>query len=164
MTLLSARFRNKIDVKHDRNVSALQECHRPSEVLDENGIMAIEFQNLTVGAGSAVSGDLTAAEDVVIEGRVDGRITLPDHHLTIAAAAFVKAKIVARSVTIRGSVDGAILAGERVQVLAGASVRGHLTTPAILLADGAQFNGTVDPDRTETGMRVARYRERQRAD
>lgn len=52
----------------------------------------------TVGATSVVSGDLIATEDVLIGGRVDGRITLPDHHLMIAAAAFVNAKIDCRAV------------------------------------------------------------------
>ena len=36
-----------------------------------------------------------------------------------------------------------------------------MTTPAITLADGAQFTGTVDPERTESAMHVARYRAKQ---
>lgn len=114
----------------------------------------------TVASGIAVSGDITAAEDVTIHGRVEGRITLPDHHLTIARTAVIKAQIVARSVVVSGTVDGNILAGERIHLLPGTSVRGHLTTPSIVLAEGAMFSGTVDPNRTETAMQVARYRER----
>ena len=115
----------------------------------------------TVASGTAVLGDITAEEDVTIYGRVEGRITLPDHHLTIARTAVIRARIVARSVVVSGTVEGNILAGERIQLLPGTSVRGHLTTPSILLAEGAMFTGTVDPNRSETAMQVARYRERQ---
>ncbi len=114
-----------------------------------------------VPSGVAVSGDVTAAEDITIHGRVDGRLTLPDHDITITGAALVTARIVARTVLVSGTVDGTILAGERIHLLAGASVRGHLTTSSLILEDGAHFTGTVDPSRTEAGLRVARYRERQ---
>jgi cytoskeletal protein CcmA (bactofilin family) len=114
----------------------------------------------TVASGIAVSGDITAAEDVTIYGRIEGRITLPDHHLTIGGTAVIKARIVARTVVVSGTVDGNILAAEWIHLLPRASVRGHLTTPAIVLAEGATFTGTVDPDRSEVAMLVARYRER----
>jgi cytoskeletal protein CcmA (bactofilin family) len=106
----------------------------------------------------AVSGDLAAEQDIVIDGRFDGRIAVPDHHLSISRSASVRAKIVARSVTILGSLDGNILASEAVEVLAGASVRGHVTTPSITLVDGALFTGTIDPKRSEAAALVERYR------
>jgi cytoskeletal protein CcmA (bactofilin family) len=128
--------------------------------------MAGELQqrSWTLDAGVKLTGGLTAAEDIVIAGHVEGDIALPAHHLTIAAAAVVHAKIVARSVTISGSVEGTIVAEQRVHVLATASVRGHLTTPSILLDEAARFTGTIDPNRTDAAMRVARYRERQRSE
>jgi cytoskeletal protein CcmA (bactofilin family) len=110
--------------------------------------------------GAAIVGGLEAAQDLIIEGRVQGQITLPDHHLSIGSSAIVTARIIARSVTISGSVDGNILARERVDVLRSAFVRGHVTTPALTLQDGAQFTGSVDPQRTQAAMQVARYRER----
>ena len=111
-------------------------------------------------ANLVVSGDLAATQDIVIDGRFDGHITVPDHHLSIGSSASVTAKIVARSVTIFGSVDGNILATERVEVLASASVRGHVVTPSIMVMDGAKFTGSIDPQRSEAAMHVARYRQR----
>ena len=124
--------------------------------------MISELERSSVAADTLMSGELIAAEDVVIAGRVDGQITLRDHHLTIERAAFVRARVVARAVTIHGVVEGSIRAGERVDVLPGASVRGHVTAPTVVLVDGAQFNGTIDPDKSEPAMLVARYRERHR--
>ncbi len=109
----------------------------------------------------SIAGDLSADEDLTLSGRFDGQIRIPAHHLSIEASAAVKAKIVARRVTIAGSVDGTIQAAERVEITRGASVRAHVTSKAITLEDGAHFTGTVDPKLNEAGLHVARYRERQ---
>jgi cytoskeletal protein CcmA (bactofilin family) len=111
--------------------------------------------------GLSIAGDLSATEDVAIRGHFDGQISVPGHHLSIEATASVKARIVARSVTIGGAVEGNIFAAERVWLMATARVRGHLTTPALSLADGAEFTGTVDPEKSESAMHVARYRAKQ---
>ncbi|HEY7059642.1 MAG TPA: polymer-forming cytoskeletal protein [Vicinamibacterales bacterium] len=113
-----------------------------------------------IPTGAIIEGGLEAAEDLIIDGSVDGYITLPNHHVSIGSSGKVSARIVARSVTISGFVDGNILARERIDLLQSAFVRGHLTTPAITVQDGARFTGTVDPHRTEAAMQVARYRER----
>jgi cytoskeletal protein CcmA (bactofilin family) len=117
-------------------------------------------QATRIPRGCAILGGVEAGQDLIIDGRVDGHITLPDHHLSISASAVVSARIVARSVTISGSVNGNILARERIDVQASAHVRGHLTTPAITLEEGARFNGSVDPHRTEAALHVAKYRQR----
>ena len=111
--------------------------------------------------GLGIVGDLMASEDLTILGNFDGQITMPDHHLSIGAGATVKGKIVARAVTIGGTLDGSVVARERIEVTSTAVVRAHLTTAKILLADGAKFQGTIDPERTEAAMHVARFREKQ---
>ena len=124
------------------------------------GILQTNDTRTTVAATMSLSGDITAAEDVTISGRVDGRISIPDHQLTVEKDAVISAKIVARAVIVSGAIDGNILAGERIHLRPGASVRGHLTTGSIVMDDGAIFTGTVDPDLNESAMRVAKYRER----
>lgn len=132
-------------------------------MLEHNHIMHADphhADHTRLPSNLVVSGDLAATQDIVIDGRFDGRIAVPDHHLSIGRSASVRAKIVARSVTILGSLDGNILASEAVEVLAGASVRGHVTAPSITLVDGAEFTGTIDPQRTEAAMHVARYKQK----
>ena len=109
----------------------------------------------------SIAGDLTADEDLTLSGRFDGQIKLPEHHLSIEASAAVKARIIARRVTISGSMDGSIQATEGVEITRGANVRAHVTSGALTLEDGAHFTGTVDPKLTEAGLHVARYRQRQ---
>jgi cytoskeletal protein CcmA (bactofilin family) len=111
--------------------------------------------------GITVNGDLASDQDLVIDGTFDGLITLPERHLTIGASARVKARIIARVVTIAGKLEGAITATERVRLESTAGVQGHLQTPSLVLLDGATFTGSVDPNRTEAAMLVARYRQKQ---
>jgi cytoskeletal protein CcmA (bactofilin family) len=112
-------------------------------------------------AGLTVSGDLASDQDLAIDGLFDGQITLPEQHLTISSTARFKGKIVARAVTIAGRVEGTVTATERIRIETRASVHAHLKTPSLVLAEGAQFTGSVDPSRTEAAMLVARYRQKQ---
>jgi cytoskeletal protein CcmA (bactofilin family) len=113
-----------------------------------------------VPEGVTIVGEVTAGEDLVVYGKVEGQIVAPDHHITVGRAAALKARVVARTVTLEGQLDGTVVAAERVRVLGSATLRGHVTTPSLLLVDGAMFNGTADPERTEAAMHVARYRQR----
>lgn len=109
----------------------------------------------------SITGEMSAGEDLCIRGTFEGQLHLPDHHLSIEATASVKAKIVARTVTVGGLLEGSVVAKERVWLRPTARVRAHLTTPGLTLAEGAQFTGSVDPSRTESAMLVARYRAKQ---
>lgn len=111
--------------------------------------------------GLTVTGELSSDLDLTIDGVFDGQIALPEQHLVISASARVNAKIIARSVTIGGHLEGTVTATHRVTLQTSASVHAHLQTPSVVLAEGAQFTGSVDPTRTEAAMLVARYRQKQ---
>ena len=112
-------------------------------------------------AGTTLTGELSSDHDFFIEGIFEGQISLPEQHLMIAASARVKARIIARAVTIAGRLEGNVTATQRVRIEPGADVQGHIQTPSIELAEGAHFTGSVDPNRTEAAMLVAKYRQKQ---
>ena len=87
-----------------------------------------------------------------------GNVDLPDHSLTIAPEGRVIGNVFARAVTVGGTFEGDLTATARVQVFAGATVLGDVTTPRLFVEDGAVLEGKVDTRRTEAAMRVARYR------
>ena len=97
-----------------------------------------------VGKSVIFKGDLTSSEDMTIDGRVEGTITLRDHCLTIGPNAEIRANIVARAVTVRGAVTGSITAGDKVVVSETGSVEGDIVSPWLALADGAVLRGRVD--------------------
>lgn len=116
-----------------------------------------------VPAGVSISGDLSSDEDITVDGSFDGQISAPDHHVRISPSAVVRAKVIARAVTIQGTVDGTVVAAERITVECSASVRGHLTAPSLKMIEGAVFTGTVHPSGTEAAVHVAKYRQKHQA-
>ena len=110
-------------------------------------------------AGLSVTGELSSDHDLAIDGSFDGQITLPAQQLTISASAKVNAKVIARVVTISGRVEGNVTGVERIVLDNTASVRAHLQTPSIVMMEGAQFTGTVDPSKGEAAVHVAKYRQ-----
>jgi cytoskeletal protein CcmA (bactofilin family) len=99
---------------------------------------------MSVGKSVVITGELRGGEDLVVNGRVDGKIDLPLHTLTIGAEAHIQAEIVAKSVVVLGSITGRVSAHERFEIRSGGAMEGQLTTPKLAMADGALFNGTID--------------------
>jgi cytoskeletal protein CcmA (bactofilin family) len=97
-----------------------------------------------IGAGVAIEGRITSAQDLRIDGKVEGTIEVGDHGVTVGQGAEIRADLVVKWILISGAVIGDVTASERVEVQQGASVEGDITTPRLLLAEGAVINGTVD--------------------
>jgi cytoskeletal protein CcmA (bactofilin family) len=97
-----------------------------------------------IGQGVVVDGRITSAQDLRIDGKVDGTIEVGNHGLIIGASAVVKANLAARSIVISGTVDGNVTASERVDLHATGSVQGDITSPRLIMADGAFVKGGVN--------------------
>jgi cytoskeletal protein CcmA (bactofilin family) len=97
-----------------------------------------------IGQGVIVDGRITSAQDLRIDGKVDGTIEVGNHGLIIGASAAVKANLVAKSVVISGAVNGNVTASERVDLNATGSVEGDITSPRLIMADGAFVKGKVN--------------------
>ena len=97
-----------------------------------------------IGKSVVFKGDLISLEDMSIDGRVEGTIELRDHALTIGPDAHIRATIIAKTVTIRGTVTGTITAGDKVDVRETGAVEGNIISPRLAMADGAVLKGRVD--------------------
>jgi len=102
---------------------------------------------VSIGQSILIKGELTGNEDLTIEGTVDGRISLQDHHLVIGEKGRITADIHAKSVVVGGHLEGNITADDKVEVAAAGSMKGDITAPQVVLADGARFKGNIDMDR-----------------
>jgi cytoskeletal protein CcmA (bactofilin family) len=96
-----------------------------------------------IGKSITIKGDVFGSEDLVIDGRVEGRIDLKDHHLTIGPNGEVPADISGKQVTIVGHVAGNVTAVERVEVRESGRIEGDITAPRLLIHEGAQVNGAI---------------------
>jgi cytoskeletal protein CcmA (bactofilin family) len=110
------------------------------------------------GRTLAIRGSVECVEDVLIEGRIDGHIWNEHHVVTIGADAAVTGDIVARQITVRGAVDGTLMATGRVNIMDEARVTGRVLSATLMLADGALFNGKAEPQHLEAALKVARHR------
>ena len=97
-----------------------------------------------IGAKVKVNGDIISSEDLLVEGEVNGTITLGEHELVIGSAGKVQANISAKTVRIEGEVKGDIEGTERVVICASGEVQGNLVAPRVVLEDGGRFRGSID--------------------
>jgi len=110
---------------------------------------------VNIGQSIQIKGELTGNEDLTIEGRVDGKIFLKDHNLTIGSNGRIAAEIHAKGVVVVGEVVGNITADDKVEVAPTGSMKGDIIAPRVVLADGARFKGSIDMERKGSSMAAA---------
>ncbi len=106
--------------------------------------------NATIGRSIQIEGTLTGNEDLTIDGKINGKISLRGHVLTIGPNGAIDAHLRAKSIVIQGDVSGNVSADDKVHITASGSVKGDIRAPRLALDDGARFKGGVDMGETST--------------
>jgi cytoskeletal protein CcmA (bactofilin family) len=96
-------------------------------------------------------GDLSAEEDLLIQGRVEGSVT-HTQRLTVGAQGTVKANIRAQQIIVEGTVEGDLHAEKSVFVKESAKVNGNIFAPTVSIVEGAKFSGSIDMDSKKSGQ------------
>jgi len=107
-----------------------------------------------IGASIVIKGDLTAQEDIVISGRVEGSITVEGHSVTVKDGAELVADVEARAILIGGQVMGTLMAAESIELQPSADVQGELTASALRVHDGAIFCGKAHTTKTRSEAKL----------
>lgn len=107
----------------------------PTLTANEDGMTVI-------GEGIHVHGRITGEEDLRIEGRVEGSISLTET-VHVAESGVVVATIQARDVVVSGVVVGNVSATNAVHLNPGAKLVGDIDAPRVIISDGAAFRGNV---------------------
>jgi cytoskeletal protein CcmA (bactofilin family) len=110
------------------------------------------------GRTIAIRGTIESIEDLLIEGRIDGDIWNENHVVTIGPDASVTGDIVARQITVRGAVEGTLLATGRVDIMDEGRVTGRVLSQKLTLAEGGLLQGKAEPQHLEAALKVARHR------
>lgn len=97
-----------------------------------------------ISGAITVTGNVTSAGDLVIDGRVEGSIEIGNHNLTIGESAAVVADLIARDVTVAGTVKGNVLGSGKVELKKNSTVEGDITAPRFAMEEGAVLIGKVD--------------------
>src|SRR5690554_4859794 len=103
-----------------------------------------------IGMTVKIKGDISSDENLVIEGQVDGTITLNSHELTVGQSGRVNANVSAKLIKIDGQVNGDIVGKEKVTISKTGNVRGNIVAPVVILEEGGKFKGTIDMGATSS--------------
>jgi cytoskeletal protein CcmA (bactofilin family) len=106
--------------------------------------MAVENAPARIGKTVVICGEVKGSEDLIVDGRVEGTVSLSESRLTIGPNANVAADLSAKDVLILGHVHGNVVASGRVELRAGCSVEGDIRALRLAVEDNAVFRGKVD--------------------
>jgi cytoskeletal protein CcmA (bactofilin family) len=106
--------------------------------------MAVDNIPARIGKSVVIRGEVKGNEDLFIDGRVEGTVSLTEARLTIGPNAVLAADLSARDVLIQGQVQGSVIATGRVELRAGCQLIGDVRALRLAIEDNAVFRGKVD--------------------
>ena len=109
-----------------------------------------------IGPKIRFKGELVGEEDLLIQGRVEGTIDLKGNNLIVGKQGIIKANVLAKTISIEGTVEGDVFGEERISILSSSNVKGNLVADRVTLEDGAKFRGSID---MESGTQNAPLKE-----
>jgi len=112
-----------------------------------------------IDRGCELVGELRFAEDVRIEGRIEGDIRAAKA-VVVGEAGDLQANIEAETLEVFGSVEGDIRVVRRTTLHKSARVTGEIHTAGIVVEEGARFKGCIvigaDQDEPARGLQAER--------
>lgn len=103
----------------------------------------------TIGKTLVMKGQIRGQEDLIIDGRLEGDVDLPENRLTVGVTGHVQGSVRAREIVILGTVQGNMEASERVEIKKNAKVIGDLKAQRPVIEDEAYFKGNVETIRVD---------------
>ena len=101
------------------------------------------IEQATIGRTLVIKGEVSGAEALYIDGRIEGKISLSDNRVTIGRNGSVQGNITAREVVVMGKVNGNLDCSDRVDIRSEGSVTGDVSTVRISVEDGAVLKGGI---------------------
>ena len=97
-----------------------------------------------MGQSIKFTGEIHSGEDFLVDGSVEGSISVPKYSVVIGPKSNVHATIEAKSILIHGHVKGKLNASEKVEIAKTGRFEGNLITRRLEIRDGAVFVGTSE--------------------
>ncbi len=97
-----------------------------------------------IGETLHFKGELSAGEDLVVEGTVEGTVNQGKCCLTVRPKGVLLASVNATKIFIEGRVEGDLSATVSVTIRESGEVKGNITAPSVSINDGATFNGSIE--------------------
>jgi cytoskeletal protein CcmA (bactofilin family) len=109
-----------------------------------------------LGSTFTIKGQISGDEDLQIDGKVEGPVSLGNHRLTVGPGAQLRSEISAREVVVYGTAVGNVRVRDRVEIKKNGEVIGNITTSRLSIEDGAYFKGSIEIERSKSPAREDR--------
>jgi cytoskeletal protein CcmA (bactofilin family) len=95
-----------------------------------------------VGNGTVLTGETNFQSMLRVDGHLTGKVNSENGTLVIGTDGRVDADIEVLSAVVNGTVNGDVVASERVELGRASKVVGNITTPQLVIEPGAIFEGS----------------------
>jgi len=102
-----------------------------------------------IGPTLKISGEISGEEEIVVQGRIDGKLRVKGQGVTVGKSGKVNADIHARTIRIEGQVRGDLFGEQEVIIETSGDVEGNLIAPSVRLENGSRFKGSIDMERAK---------------
>jgi cytoskeletal protein CcmA (bactofilin family) len=117
-----------------------------SRAMTESETLAKDIKEGTlsgfVGGGTVVTGEANFKAMMRVDGHLSGRVSSSSGTLIVGANGKVDANIEVAIAIIHGTINGDIIATQRLELGRAAKVNGNIQTPSLVIEQGAVFEGT----------------------
>jgi cytoskeletal protein CcmA (bactofilin family) len=117
-----------------------------SRAMTESETLARDIKEGTlsgfVGGGTVVTGEANFKAMMRVDGHLSGRVSSSSGTLIVGANGKVDANIEVAIAVIHGTINGDIIATQRLELGRAAKVNGNIQTPSLIIEQGAVFEGT----------------------
>ena len=117
-----------------------------SRAMTESETLAKDIKEGTlsgfVGGGTVVTGEANFKAMMRIDGHMSGRVNSTSGTLIVGANGKVDANIEVAVAIIHGTINGDIIATQRLELGRAAKVNGNIQTPSLVIEQGAMFEGS----------------------
>ncbi len=112
---------------------------------------AESVEHALIGKALFFKGEVSGNQDLTVNGRFEGTVSLSGHTVTVGRDGRVQGDILARVIRIEGHVEGNLQGEEVVLVGSSGVVHGDLTTVRVSMDEGCEFRGRVQVASNEPG-------------
>jgi len=102
-----------------------------------------------IGNAVFIKGDMSAKEDILVVGRLEGTVTVKDNWLEIGLGGYIEANAFAKVVVVNGEIKGDIYASEQVIITQSGRVFGNIYSANVSIEAGALLKGNIDMEKHE---------------
>ena len=101
-------------------------------------------EQATIGRSIVIKGEVSGAETLYVDGRIEGTINMPESRVTVGRNGVIVASVAAREVVVMGKIEGDLIVGDRVDIRSDGSVTGDIHAQRLTIEEGAYLKGGID--------------------